>query len=52
MATPKRQNRKKETNRIPVYFLSLTVENVRCFGESKHLIYLMVMAAPLNGRLF
>jgi hypothetical protein len=35
MATPKRQTRKKEKSRTPVYFLSLTVENVRCFGPKQ-----------------
>jgi predicted ATP-binding protein involved in virulence len=37
MATPKRQTRKKEKSRTPVYFLSLTVENVRCFAERQTL---------------
>ncbi|MBI3652665.1 MAG: AAA family ATPase [Acidobacteria bacterium] len=37
MATPKRQTRKKAKSRTPVYFLSLTVENVRCFGPKQTL---------------
>jgi predicted ATP-binding protein involved in virulence len=37
MATPKRQVKKKAKTRTPVYFLSLTIENVRCFGEKQTL---------------
>jgi predicted ATP-binding protein involved in virulence len=37
MATPKRQTKKKAKSRTPVYFLSLTVENVRCFGPKQTL---------------
>lgn len=37
MATPKRQTRKKAKSRTPVYFLSLEVENVRCFGPKQKL---------------
>ncbi len=37
MATPKRKIKKREKSATPVYFLSLTVENARCFGPKQPL---------------